>query len=206
MTKLSTATTVLPSASIAEVSVGSQQELDVSYGSNEDRYMSSAASSDRKRSADATDDSTTGSKRRRTPWTASEDEILMKAVAKERETADVDDEDDFEDEDWDIIAQSLPGKSAVHCFKRFTKLTRGKKLDRSASISSSLGTQPHDADEMDDEGSTKESAANEASANDGAGDWSEDEINLLKRLVETYKDTAPRWNEVSANFVNHSPI
>lgn len=209
MTKLSTAT-VPPSATVAEVSVGSQQELDDSYGtlSNEDRYMSSAASSDRKRSADATDDSTTGSKRRRTPWTAAEDEILLKAVAKERESAHVDDEDDFEDEDWDIIAQSLPGKSAVHCFKRFTKLARGKKLDRSASISSSLGThsQSHDADEMDDEGSTKESAANEDSANDGAGDWSEDEINLLKRLVETYKDTAPRWNEVSANFVNHSPI
>lgn len=203
------ATTVPPNSSIAEVSIGSQQDLDVSYGSNENRYMS-----ERKRRPDsstfaAVSGSMGESKKRRKPgWTPAEDEILLQAAAKER--AQLQDEDDFEDEDWDIIAQSLPGKSAVQCFKRFSKI--GKKLSRSTSVSSSLGTQSQDGEEdMDDEEESNSSPKGNGSKNpspvsDGAGDWTEDEVNLLKRLIETYKDTAPRWQEVSANFANHSPI
>ena len=134
MTKLAvsaTTTVVPPSASIAEVSVGSQQELDVSYGSNEDRYMSSTTMHGRKRRSESVnnhdDDNNTNaseSKKRRKPgWTLAEDEILLQAVAKERESAHVGDEDDFEDEDWRMIdaIQSLYPVTVPRFLQRLLK-------------------------------------------------------------------------------------
>uniref|UniRef100_A0A7S3P8G1 Uncharacterized protein n=1 Tax=Amphora coffeiformis TaxID=265554 RepID=A0A7S3P8G1_9STRA len=206
-------TAVPLNTSIAEVSVGSQQDLDSSYGSNainEGRFMQAAASvAERKRrSTNESDNENVEKKRRKSQWTAAEDEALLGAMAQERHNSGMAEDDEFEDEDWDAVAENVPGKSAVECFKRYTKMHASKKISRSTSHSSSLGTQSHDGEEdMDGDTSHKGGAASKIPpAIDGAGDWTEDEILLLKRLVETYKDTAPRWNEISANFVGHSPI
>ena len=36
--------------------------------------------------------------------------------------------------------------------------------------------------------------------------WDSDELELLRKLVEQYKNTAPRWNEIAANFTGRSAI
>lgn len=144
-------------------------------------------------------------KRRKAQWTAEEDEALVRAMAQERHNAGLTDDDEFEDEDWDAVAENVPGKSAVECFKRYTIMNASKNIARSSSLNASS------EEEVDgDSTSRKEQAADAASKTlspvEGSDDWAEDEVLLLRRLVETYKDTAPRWNEVSANFTNHSPI
>lgn len=197
MTKL-VETTVPPNTSIAEVSVGS--DLDVSYGSNSNEYMSERSKRSRAESADF---SSSESKKRPKPgWTTEEDEALLKAVEQER-LEQGHDEDDF---DWDAIAECFPGKSAVQCFKRYSNISRGKGLSRSTSHASSFGSREEDDEDDDGESSQKGSSPKNPPITEDAGDWTEDEISLLKRLVEAYKDSAPRWNEVSANFSSHTPI
>jgi hypothetical protein len=57
-----------------------------------------------------------------------------------------------------------------------------------------------DSEEDDDE-------EEEDSKDDGAAPaWSEEDSNLLKKLVEQYRDTAPRWTEIAANFPHHNAI
>mmetsp|Transcript_11375 Transcript_11375/g.27094 ORF Transcript_11375/g.27094 Transcript_11375/m.27094 type:complete len:485 (-) Transcript_11375:196-1650(-) len=56
-------------------------------------------------------------------WTADEDEQLFNAVELDKQHR-VDDSED--DEDWDMIAQSVPGKTAVQCFKRYLVLNRDR--------------------------------------------------------------------------------
>lgn len=36
--------------------------------------------------------------------------------------------------------------------------------------------------------------------------WSVDESNLLKKLVDQYRDTSPRWNDIASNYSNRSAI
>lgn len=56
------------------------------------------------------------------------------------------------------------------------------------------------------------SAANGGSSGNGSDAaaaqqrWSEEEMELLRKLVEQYKDSAPRWNEIAANFCDYNAI
>ena len=166
--------------SIAIVSVGSQQDLDSSYGSNtinEGRFMQSTGAAERKRrSSSDPENENAEKKRRKSQWTAAEDEALLEAMAQERHNSGMDYDDEFEDEDWDAVAENVPGKSAVECFKRYTKMSASKKIPRSTSHSSSLGTQSVGDDDDDDEDiagdtSRKGGAASKIPpAIDGAGD------------------------------------
>ena len=40
----------------------------------------------------------------------------------------------------------------------------------------------------------------------GGTAWEEEELELLRHLVELYRDTAPRWNEIASNFQSRTPI
>ena len=155
-----------------------------------------------------------------TTWSSEEDEALLRAVIEEQE-------EDGE-EDWDAISHLIDGKSAVQCLKRYIQLNQ--KETNNASVNN-LATNVSDSPSHEKE--TKESAPHEPNdpleadeqavddvsdppatkkgsilppAAEGVGKWTQDEMDLLKKLVETYKDTAPRWNEVAANFANHNAI
>lgn len=214
------AETIPPATSIAEISLGSQQELvnntNINRANEDLRRFMSSTNNTRKRIGDFSNNNNTynnnnerAMKRSKPGWTPEEDEALLRAVSQEHRGGL--DEEEHEDEDWDAIADHVPGKSAVQCFKRYSKISKGRKLSRSESMaSSSMGDHSQEYEEEndnDDQGSERKPSPTDASPPcDGAGDWTEEEIVLLKRLVETYKDSAPRWNEVSANFENHSPI
>lgn len=73
--------------------------------------------------------------------------------------------------------------------------------------STSLGaasTKTEDDDE-DDEEEDDEGTANTHDDDDDPT-WSADDSALLKKLVEQYRDTAPRWTEIASNFDQHSAI
>lgn len=148
-------------------------------------------------------------------WTADEDAALLQAIAddKHQRRAHQDEAED-EEEDWDTIAQEVEGKTAVQCLKRFMalgvdgkppQLPPGKSGDQSAPTEAPAKRHKGSYDEDEDDGD--EEASDEPPApTGGAGVWSSEDVELLQKLVEQYKDTAPRWNEVAANFHNHSAI
>jgi hypothetical protein len=155
--------------------------------------------------------SSNGTKRSKTVWTPAEDEALRRAVARTAEGHVDHTTEDFEDEDWDTISEGVPGKSAVQCFKQFTTLTRAEERKRKEEGDMDATSEPESAPLGSVVSSPKleshvAKTASPPPINDGSGFWSEDEIKLMSKLVETYKDTAPRWNEVAANFPNHTPI
>jgi hypothetical protein len=135
-------------------------------------------------------------KKKSAQWSASEDELLLQAVLEDQQNHDTDDE-----EDWDEIAMSIPDKSAVHCLKRYMAMNHKKKA--------AAGRDSEDEQEDDDVpiGSSDTSMMIQYTKNEKEETkWAMEEVSLLKKLVEQYKDTAPRWNEVAANFHEHNAI
>lgn len=60
---------------------------------------------------------------------------------------------------------------------------------------------------------TQEKAMGEKSENSTAGvsegddgTWNGEETSLLRKLVEQYQDTSPRWNDIAANFTNRTAV
>ena len=118
-------------------------------------------------------------------WTALEDDRLLKAVKDH-------DHGDDEEEDWDAIAEQFPGKTAVQCLKRYMILNQkqqGEEEEEEEAPSEAAGT-----------------TSGEEEQKERTPRWRVDELELLKKLVEQYKDTAPRWNEIAANFTDHNAI
>jgi Myb-like DNA-binding domain len=166
-------------------------------------------------------------------WTAEEDQALLQAVAAEHSERQSQHSDEVksvdEDEDWDAIAQSVAGKSAVQCLKRYmilqqqkteenasaapsassTRITRSKAQSPSSVPDVSLSKKSSEEDDVgggeDDDEEQEDASEPDASAS-GAGPWTSEDVELLEKLVEQYKDSAPRWNDVAANFSNHSAI
>ena len=86
--------------------------------------------------------------------------------------------EDSEEQDWDAIAEGVDGKTAVQCLQRYLTLQK--------------------------ESPTKGSSKEPSTPSDN--EWTEDERQLLKKLVDQYKDSAPRWNSIAENFDGRSPI
>jgi hypothetical protein len=130
-------------------------------------------------------------------WTAVEDGYLIKAVA-EVQHGRKDSGDD--EEDWDVIAEAISGKTAVQCLKRYMILITHEgqaevvAAREEASENEKKKAKPETADNNDPEDSK----------------WSMEELELLKKLVEKlvekYKDTAPRWHEIAANFHDRNAL
>lgn len=146
--------------------------------------------------------SSTSKKRAAPDWTSAEDAALLRAVAVDHETRE-----DPEDDDWDTISQAVRGRTAVQCLKRYMALHNDGKPPRLPSpVNANEGEMSFapvtqiKCDSKDDEEDEEDDEAVDA------GTWSSDEIELLQKLIEQYRDAAPRWNEVAANFLNHSAI
>ena len=156
-------------------------------------------------------------------WSKDEDAALVKAVevdraARSREPGV---------EDWDSICESLPGKSAVQCLKRYLalkpsflpRLASSTSLadDRASSIrdngppgvtvteGSAPPPQKRKRQHSDDE-RIKNTAAKEEDDEASDENWNEEEEELLRKLVEAYNDAAPRWNEICKQFHNKSAV
>lgn len=129
------------------------------------------------------------SKLKKQLWTDEQDKALLKAVREEKGHHRIGDEEheDEDEEDWDVISQGVPGKNAVQCFKRYMMLKQTEKKQ--------VEEEQEDDDYNDD-----------SEPEPGSGKWPAEEIDLLRKLVEQYKDTAPRWNEIAANFNNRTAI
>ena len=136
-------------------------------------------------------------KKAKTAWLASEDDALLKAVVEDQQDRDA--EGDGEDEeDWDEIAKSVPGKTPVQCLKRYIALNRKQAGSTSSSTAASTPIkEDDDGEEEDDDDDDEEEAGSPAAKkqkaskkdSDGAGKWTNEEVELLKKLVEQYKDS-----------------
>ena len=188
-----TAALQAPSSTSAEISLGSgsssstaDEDLSSSLGSHSS--LDDHLRMDRKRDSPLAAAAAPTPAKRRKPgggtttiiWSPSEEQALLEAVSQ-----------DQNEEDWDAIATAVPGKTAVQCFKRYTELKASQKEAEESKPSAREQTSKTAEKEDDDDEETS---------------WTEADMSLLKKLVETYKDTAPRWNEIAANFTNHEAI
>lgn len=117
-------------------------------------------------------------KKKRPPavWTQADDDALRLAI-EEDGCCDADSNDaEAEEHDWDSIALGVPEKTAVQCLKRYMELEATCKRQK-----------------RDPEGN-------------GVSLWSDEDEQLLRRLVEAFQESAPRWNEIANNFSRHNAI
>jgi Myb-like DNA-binding domain len=135
-------------------------------------------------------------------WNDDKNATLLLAVAIEKQFHA---EDSLEgEEDWESIAKKVPGVSAVQCLQRYMALhTDGNppplpKL-KPESKRRKLLTQ-------DDPCEVKESCDMSLERVVAHGTWTMEEVELLQRLIEEFREGAPRWNDVAANFQNHSAV
>jgi hypothetical protein len=125
-------------------------------------------------------------------WSAIEDGYLLKAVLEDQQSRKDSGDDE---EDWDVIADAIPGKTPVLCLKRYMLLNTHER--QAAVVAVKDQTSANDDKSQNTEGSKDDS---------DESNWTTEEQDLLKKLVEQYKDTAPRWNEIAANFHDHNAI
>jgi len=166
-------------------------------------------------------------KKSRVSWSATEDDALLKAVLEDKQDREAEGGDAEDEEDWDEIAKSISGKTPVQCLKRYMvmnsrksdeALTAAKQesvIESTANADSEDDTKVPSRDERkvavaddnheadDDEEKEPKRARKEA---DHSTRWPQDDLDLLKKLVENYKDSAPRWNEIAANFSKRTAI
>lgn len=154
-------------------------------------------------------------------WTDVQDAALLQAVTNEPDF----DEDD--EEVWDRIAQHVPDKSAVQCLRRFMVLPKqavdvapmnippppcASTSDAHADESEGDDEEDEDLEEEDDDDSLQRKRQKTSDDDDDPDEqepddgWSGEETELLRKLVEMYRDTAPRWNEIAPNFQNRTAI
>jgi Myb-like DNA-binding domain len=152
--------------------------------------------------------------KQKSTWSPSDDEALLKAV-KDDHTKESDGGDD-EEEDWDEISKSIPGKSAVQCLKRYilissnkspqAKVPKAKVASLRAERSSNHSSSVSEDDEENDEVEAPNKRLKHDDVDTGGVEWEPEELELMRKLVEQFRDAAPRWNEIAANFHNRSPI
>jgi Myb-like DNA-binding domain len=149
-------------------------------------------------------------------WNDDKDATLLLAIAVDRQLHGNDDDDD-----WDSIAAKVPGVSAVQCLQRYLALHINGRSP-SLPVLKVPETKPRKRIKIDvddrgifaassDTGMTgfvvkSHAVSYDESTKSSAGSWTQEEVELLRKLVELYKEGAPRWNEVAANFQNHSAI
>jgi hypothetical protein len=142
-------------------------------------------------------------KKSKVVWTDEEDDALLKAVLEDKQNREAE-EDADEEEDWDEISKAVAEKSAVQCFKRYIQKFKDApvKSDSTAAAPESESQPPEegkgedseqvdedeDEDEDEDSGSPKQSKKSKQENAPYVG-WKSNEVELLKKLVEQYKDS-----------------
>ena len=142
-------------------------------------------------------------KKSKVSWSASEDDALLKAVLEDKQDREAEGGEggDAEDEeDWDEIAKSIFGKTPVQCLKRYMVINRKKTSETSNTkattnadatedtkiASQEEGDDPADDDEAEDDEEKESKRARKEG--DVSLRWPQDDLDLLKKLVENYKD------------------
>jgi hypothetical protein len=134
------------------------------------------------------------SKKSKTVWSATEDDALLKAVIEDQQDREAEG-DGEEEEDWDEIAKVVPGKTPVQCLKRYILLNRkpasAPTEPSSPAAESVKEEEEEEQDEEEDEDSpvSKKTKRAKKDPETSGSKWSTDEIELLKKLVEQYKDS-----------------
>jgi hypothetical protein len=134
------------------------------------------------------------SKKSKTVWSATEDDALLKAVVEDQQDREAEG-DGEEEEDWDEIAKVVPGKTPVQCLKRYILLNRKQASaptePSSPAAESVKEEEEEEQDEEEDEDSpvSKKTKRVKKDTETSGSKWSTDEIELLKKLVEQYKDS-----------------
>lgn len=147
----------------------------------------------------------------RISWSATEDDALLKAVVEEKQDRDAGADADDE-EDWDEIANNVVGKTPVQCLKRYMVLNKRKKIkdeDTEVSSDTAMSTNrsredrklaPEERREVERGSFSKEEEGDYTDGmegqeykrprteGDGSTNWPQDDVDLLKKLVENYKD------------------
>ncbi len=140
-------------------------------------------------------------KKSKVTWSDEEDDALLKAVLEDRQNRDAEG-DGEEDEDWDEIAKAIPGKTPVQCLKRY--ITNFKEPE-SSEVAPEHSSRPEEKDDEDESEDEDDDDDDEDDDDDGSGSpnkskkskkemqnvpgWNNDEVELLKKLVEQYKDS-----------------
>jgi len=166
-------------------------------------------------------------KKSKVSWSATEDDVLLKAVVEDKQDRVAEGGDVEDEEDWDEIAKSITGKTPVQCLKRYMVINRRKTggsstvmktesiIESTTNADSEEETKlssreqgkvegPDEDDEVEDDEEKEPKRARKEG--DTSMRWPQDDLDLLKKLVENYKDSAPRWNEIAANFSNRTAI
>jgi Myb-like DNA-binding domain len=175
-------------------------------------------------------------KKTKAVWTPDEDEALLKAVKDDQKDREV--EGDAEDEeDWDEIAKSVPGKTPVQCLKRYMLLNNTKKTsaptaeteaeedskpaakesrkpiaDDSATEGGnkkkddSEDDEDDDDQEREDESGERPSKITRTEGGDASPSWSQEELDLLKKLVEQYKESKYFHTPDQVRLSQRSPL
>ena len=141
-------------------------------------------------------------KKSKVAWTDEEDDALLKAVLEDKQDREAEEETE-EEEDWDEISKAVPGKSAVQCFKRFMEKFKdapdksGPAADagdpEAESQHSEEGKDDSDHDGEDEDEGSDSPRKSKRIKKESAGGWKVHEVELLKKLVEQYKDSELSW-------------
>ena len=147
----------------------------------------------------------------RVSWSAADDDALLKAVLDDKRDREAEGGDAEDEEDWDEIAKNIPSKTPVQCLKRYMVINRKNDGNSSAqskttpSTSTEISTNENpevdkkiesqeqgkveeldpDDEEEDEEEKDSKRPRKEGETNSL---WPQDDLDLLKKLVENYKD------------------
>ena len=136
-------------------------------------------------------------------WSASEDDALLKAILEDKQDREAEAGEAEDEEDWDEIAKSIAGKTPVQCLKRYMVINSRKSGESSsksdtadstanadpeadkktASAKTGRGEAEEDADDEEEKEPKRARKEGDASLR-----WPQDDLDLLKKLVENYKD------------------
>lgn len=97
--------------------------------------------------------------------------------------------------------------------KEDTEEEQGKRKGSEGSTEEGEGKDDEGGDADDDSGNEEDSKGKKKGKKQKGKDssasltkWISDEITLLRKLVEQYQDTSPRWNDIAANFPSRTAI
>lgn len=121
-------------------------------------------------------------------WTATEDDALLQAVYEDHQDREAEGNGDDE-EDWDEIAKLLPHKTPVQCLKRFMILNKKGNAKGAPAIAAPSGDDTPDSPEMNPPPAKKTKVESVEPPPGGGSRWTTEEVELLKKLVEQYKDS-----------------
>jgi Myb-like DNA-binding domain len=149
-------------------------------------------------------------------WTEDKDSLLLLAVTLDKQFGDIDDE-----EDWDSISVKVPDATAVQCYRRYIVLKeKGLQPPQLTDLADSRKRKRLDETghkiPVEDGNESEENHADESLLHCGTGSsdtaeeikesrpWTVDEIQLLQKLVEQYRNAAPLWSDIASSFRDRS--